>query len=114
MTSGVPNHNPDDPKPLNDYVFYELPMTKDAMGVTSGSVVQPATQGGFYPGANTVFPVLKADRRLVTMFAQSGLVVTNTIEPVPPTTPAVSGEGFNIANVGYPFLRAQQGLREAR
>ena len=94
-TSGVPNHNPSDPSPPLAYVFDELPMTSDTPGYTS-------TQ------------ILKADRRLATMFTQSGLITTNTIETVPPPNAWQPGEGFSTGSVSYPFLKAQQGLREAR
>ena len=59
-------------------------------------------------------PVLKGDRRLVTMFMGSGLVTTNTIETIPSTNAYQPGEGFNVNDVGAPFMKAQLGLREAR
>jgi hypothetical protein len=92
-----------------------LPMTTTAMSAdASGNIVVPTSDGQYYPGANPTLPVLKGDRRLVTMFAQTGLVVTNTIESVPPPSGIQPGEGFNVKNVNYPFLRAQLGNREAR
>lgn len=94
--------------------LYLLPMPSTALGKDgSGNIVSPASEGAFYP-AGTPNPILKGDRRLVTMFLQSGLIVTNSIESIPPLNAFLPGEGFNVANVNYPFLKAQQGLREAR
>jgi prepilin-type N-terminal cleavage/methylation domain-containing protein len=92
--------------------FYRLPMASDALGTGPGGTI---VSGGFYPPSTVPSaPVLKGDRRLVTMFAQSGLVVVNTIESIPPPSAAVPGEGFNVADVNYPFYKAQSGQREAR
>lgn len=77
---------------------YLLPMSSDTPGY-------PAIAGS---------PVLKGDRRLVTMFAQSGLVTTSTIETIPSPNAYQPGEGFSVADVGNPFKKAQQGQREAR
>jgi len=102
--------------------FYELPLPSDAMGLSGMLITTPGSPGGFYPGTNPNSPVLKNDRRLVTMFAQNGLVTTNTIESVPPLIDPsdgtknlpIPGEGFYVGDVNYPFLKAQLGLREAR
>jgi|GEM_PF-884191 len=114
--SGVPNHNSGDPDTSAGapYVCYELPLPSDAMGLSGGVVAAPTQPGAFYPATQTNLPVLKNDRRLVTMFTQNGLVTTNTIESVPPTSTLIPGEGFSTSSVGYPFLKAQLGLREAR
>lgn len=100
MTGALPNHNASDPGTGVDdpYVYYELPMTSDTPG---------------YPPVATA-PVLKGDRRLITMFAQSGLIVTNTVETIPAPSVVLPGEGFNISSVNNPFLKAQRGLREER
>lgn len=111
-SSGVPNPNPNN---TATKVYFELPMPTNALGLSGGIVTAPATDGGFYPGSVTSIPVLKGDRRLVTMFTQSGLVTTNSIESIPPVSAYHPGEGFNTDDVGYPFFRAQQGQRvEAR
>jgi prepilin-type N-terminal cleavage/methylation domain-containing protein len=95
---------------------FNLPMTSTALGWdATNQVALPITSDGQYYPAATGLPVLKGDRRLVTMFTQSGLVTTNTIESIPPTAGVLAvGEGFCVGNVNYPFMRAQQGLREAR
>jgi len=108
--SGVPNPNP------AGAAFYELPMPVDAMGTDSASniVLGP----GFYPptGGSPVVPtpVLKGERRLVTLFTKNGMIVTNTIESIPPLTGNQPGEGFFVGGVAYPFLKAQLGQRESR
>jgi prepilin-type N-terminal cleavage/methylation domain-containing protein len=115
--SGVPNQNPSGPG------FYRLPMGTDALapdGAHPGFTV--AGPGNYPPAANPTFPVLKGDRRLVTLFAQSGLVIVNTLDAVPnqwnpltPTAPALTpSEGLNIGDVNSPFYKAQLGQREAR
>lgn len=109
--TGVPNPNPSNTATAT---YFELPMTNSALGVSGGAYVSPTAPGGFYPGATTTLPVLKGDRRLVTMFAQSGLVTVNTVESIPPPNVYQPGEGFNVADVGYPFIKVQQGSREAR
>ncbi|WP_406701090.1 prepilin-type N-terminal cleavage/methylation domain-containing protein [Singulisphaera sp. Ch08] len=96
-TTGAPNLNPSSTLAK---LYYELPMSSDTPG--------------YPPTANPTAPILKNDRRLVTMFAQNGLVVTNTIETIPAPNTTLPGEGFNIGNVNNPFLKAQQGLRETR
>lgn len=102
LSAGVPAHHPSDPgqTALDPYVYYELPM--------------PAGTTSYPPTTKPMAPLLKNDRRLVTMFAQSGLVVANTIETIPSPSTTVPGEGFDVNNVSNPFYRAQQGLREAR
>lgn len=96
--------------PTSTYKF-NLPMPSSALGTDAGgNVVTPASDGGFYPGASGL-PTLKGDRRIVTLFAQSGLVTTNTIESVPPPNALQPGEGFKINDVNYPFLKPQQGLQ---
>jgi len=107
-------------------VPFQLPMPEDALGPDPNA---PGTlkAGGFYPPPPTTqglvvpTPVLKGDRRLVTLYTKTGLVVTNTIESVPPLPPVppntispIPGEGFHINIIDYPFLKAQQGQREAR
>lgn len=97
---------------------FRLPMSGDALGVDpSGFIVS----GGFYPPATSpTFPILKGDRRLVTLFTQSGLIVVNPLDSVPPapvgTSPVytVPGEGFHVNDVNYPFYKAQSGQRAAR
>lgn len=95
--SGVPKSNPSN---TTTATYYELPMSSDTPG--------------YPPAAVPTAPILKADRRLVTMFAQSGLIVTNTIESTPAPSAVMPGEGFDVTNVNFPFLKAQQGLRDAR
>lgn len=109
--TGVPNPNPSNTATNK---FFELPLPSSALGGTSPSYVAPTTDGQYYPGSATGVPVLKGERRLVTMFNQSGLITTNPIEPLPPPNAMIPGEGFNISDVGYPFYKAQQGSREAR
>jgi len=99
-TSGLGNPNPSATSTTNPQ-FYRLPMAGDALG-------------GYPPAASPAFPVLKGDRRLVTMFAQSGLVVVNTIDTIPSPSAAIPGEGFNVSDVNWPFYKAQTGQREAR
>jgi hypothetical protein len=106
-----PNPNPSGPG------FFELPMTTEAMGVDpQGAIV--AGPGFYPPAASPVVPppVLKGDRRLVTLFPRNGMIVTNTIEPIPPPglSSPIPGEGFFVGSVDYPFLKAQLGQREAR
>jgi prepilin-type N-terminal cleavage/methylation domain-containing protein len=95
MTGTAPNPNPSN---TTSKLFYELPMSSNTPS---------------YP-PNATAPVLKADRRLVTMFAQSGLVVTNTIDTIAAPSTLAPGEGFDVTNVDIPFVKAEQGLREAR
>lgn len=104
--SSGPNPNPSNTATAT---YYELPMTEDAV---SGSTPGP----GFYPpsGSQSV-PVLKNDRRLLTLFGRNGLVVTNTIDSIPAAaTSFFPGEGFNVLDVNQPFYRAQLGLKEVR
>ena len=49
---------------------------------------------------------LKKDRQLVTLFARSGHVVTNSIETFDATN--------NFEGANAPFLDAQLGIREAK
>jgi type II secretory pathway pseudopilin PulG len=59
---------------------------------------------------------LTGERRLVTLFARTGNVVTGPIEPATPLgigTPVVYSPGFLGTNVNQPFVGAQLGLREA-
>ncbi|SIO11731.1 prepilin-type N-terminal cleavage/methylation domain-containing protein [Singulisphaera sp. GP187] len=120
-TGSTPNQNPSDPT-TGVYTYYELPMTTDALAAdTTNAGFDVAGPGNYPPSGTPTAPVLKYDRRLVTMFTTNGLVVTNTIESVPrlfitgaTQQPLVFGEGFKTSDVGYPFLKAQQGLREAR
>lgn len=94
--TGAPKPNP------AGATLYELPMTNDAIG-------------GYPPSAAPSAPVLKNDRRLVTLFAQSGQVVTNTIDTIPAqSTSFLPGEGFNTADVNQPFYKAQLGQREVK
>lgn len=113
-TSGTPalgNPNPSATSTTNPQ-FYRLPMTSDAMGPGPGGVL---VSGGFYPPATSpTFPVLKGDRRLVTLFGQSGLIVVNTIETVVAPNATIPPEGFNVSDVNTPFYKAQAGQREAR
>lgn len=78
--------------------LYLLPMSSDTPG---------------YPPV-AADPVLKGERRLVTMFAQSGLITTNTIETIAAPNAMQPGEGFDVTKPGNPFIKAQQGSREAR
>ncbi len=104
-----PNPNPsatDDPPQI-----YELPMTTDALGLRSGTVIA----GKFYPPPSVpLAPVLKGERRLITFFKQSGTIVQNTIESILPPSAFLPGEGFNVNDVGYPYRKAQVGQREAK
>lgn len=112
MTGTTPNPNPSN---TPEEAFFELPLPTTAMSKDTNDIdVVPATDGGFYPGTKTGVPILKGERRLVTMFAQSGLVTTNAIESIPQLNNYQPGEGFNVADVGYPFYKAQLGQREAR
>lgn len=97
-----PSHNPSDTgqTATDPYVYYELPM--------------PAGTPSYPPTTKPLAPLLKNDRRLVTMFTQSGLVVVNTLETIAPPSTTVPGEGFDVTSVSNPFFKAQQGLREAR
>jgi len=99
--------------PTSAGVSFLLPMTSSALGLSGGVVVAPTEDGQFYPDA-TALPVLKNDRRLVTMFAQTGLVTTNPIESIAPPNGYQPGEGFCVGSVDYPFYKAQLGQREAR
>jgi prepilin-type N-terminal cleavage/methylation domain-containing protein len=103
-----PNSNP------SGAGLYELPMPTDAMG---GPVTAIVEGPGYYPPSNapvSPVPVLKGDRRLVTLFPRNGMVVTNQIESIRPTNLNMPGEGFYVLDVGYPFKKAQLGQREAR
>jgi hypothetical protein len=90
-------------------------MTSDATGQDANGNVLPSTHptGPFYPPAGTTLPILKGDRRLITLFTQSGMVVTNSIEPAVSFSPVLPSEGFNIFDINQPFYRAQLGQRDA-
>jgi prepilin-type N-terminal cleavage/methylation domain-containing protein len=93
--------------------IYELPMTVDAMSVNSlgNTVAGP----GFYPPASQpTAPVLKGDRRLITISSASGSIVTNTIESILPSGAFDPGEGFNVNDINQPFYKAHQGTRESK
>jgi prepilin-type N-terminal cleavage/methylation domain-containing protein len=97
-TTGIGNPNPSAPTQN-----FRLPMPEGTAG---------------YPPTGTVTPspvTLKNDRRLVTLYTQTGMVVTNLIETVsPPANSYLPGEGFNVLDMNQPFYHAQLGRREVR
>ena len=107
------------PNPPPNGTPYRLPMASDACSTGNPA---PTTTNFYYPPAsNLTAPVLQYDRRLVTFFCKSGMVVTNEIQtspPIPrstnPPSPARPGEGFNVNDVNQPFYKAQLGQREVR
>jgi prepilin-type N-terminal cleavage/methylation domain-containing protein len=63
----------------------------------------PMPQGTpFYPPPNTNLPFLKGDRRLVTLFVKSGLVVTNEVET------------FDGSDINLPYYQPQLGTRQSQ
>jgi prepilin-type N-terminal cleavage/methylation domain-containing protein len=103
-TAGVPNPNPANTASVT---YYELPLDADAMaGTTPGP-------GNYPPATASPAPVLKNDRRLVTLFARSGMVVTSTLDTVQGVSPQPS-EGFNTTDVNQPFYKAHLGQREVK
>jgi type II secretory pathway pseudopilin PulG len=59
---------------------------------------------------------LTGERRLVTLFARTGNVVTGPIEPAAPLgigTPVIYGPGFLGTSVNQPYVGVQLGTREA-
>jgi hypothetical protein len=56
----------------------------------------------FYPPPNTNLPFLKGDRRLVTLFVKSGLVVTNEVET------------FDGSDINLPYYQPQLGTRQSQ
>lgn len=105
------------PRASQTDVPYELPMLKDTL---------------FYPDADDKLNrVLKGDRRLVTVFAKSGLVLSGNIESAvlldDSTTPPTYSSGFigydqvligatvkTISGASRPFLDAQNGFQSAK
>ncbi len=88
--------------------YYNLPMTSDAAGPNP-----LGTTPNYPPTGQPTAPLLKNDRRLITLFGQSGMVVTNTIDSVP-ALGFIPGEGFNTLDVSQPFYKAQLGQREVK
>jgi hypothetical protein len=107
------------PTPTNPAPPFLLPMDVDAAKNDPNNAGYQLAGPGHYPPASALpaAPMLKGDRRLITINAKSGMVVTNTLDTIPHTTTdgtILPGEGFNIDDPGQPFYKAQFGQREVK
>ena len=85
--------------------------------LTDRGDVQPVNNTNFTAGTHPFLPLprdvggagpnvtfLKGERRLVTLFTRSGVIVTNSIETF--------SDGTNIYNFEFPYQNAQNGVKE--
>jgi prepilin-type N-terminal cleavage/methylation domain-containing protein len=79
---------------------FSLPMPISATFQASvTAAVDPTKAYAVLAANNASLPALKGETRLTTMFARTGQVTTN------------DNPTFNVANVSWPFLEAQQGTQ---
>ncbi len=77
----------------------------------------PSGSANYTPAPGQTPQYLIGERRLVTMFTRSGLVVTNSIEPSydrDASNNIINVHGFNGLDINQPYYDAQAGFKEPK